>query len=134
MDLSSINTMASLIGLTETGRSTHGIVGYSPAGANAGATTDQAAAAPYCAAGQAPAFAAGLIGLKQQVGDVMGSPVECEHAVSSSGDSIQQTTTGLAAYNKLTNTVSFTDGWRHYAVTSRGFITWEGAESDPPAG
>jgi hypothetical protein len=130
MDLSSITTMASVLGLTETGRASHGVVGYSPQ-LEAQAHTP---AAPYCQAGQAPAFAAGLTGLKQQIGDVMGTPVECEHAVSPAGDTIQQTSTGLAAYNKLTNTVSFTDGWRHYAVTPRGFVSWEGAESNPPAG
>jgi hypothetical protein len=81
-----------------------------------------------------PAFALGLSGLKQQLGDSMGTPVECEHAISASGDTVQQTTTGLAAYDKATNTVSFTDGWRHWAITPRGFVAWEGSDSNPPNG
>ena len=52
----------------------------------------------------------------------MGAPLECEHPASGNGDTIQQTTTGLAAYTSATNTVSFTDGWRHWAITPSGFV------------
>jgi hypothetical protein len=38
------------------------------------------------------------------------------------------------AHNKLTGMVSFTDGWRHYAITASGFTTWEGSQSEPPTG
>jgi hypothetical protein len=129
MDLSSISAAASILGLTETGRASHGAVGYAAEIVH----VNQTASAPYCQAGQAPAFALGLSGLKERLGDSMGAPVECEHAASPTGDTVQQTTTGLAAYRKLTNTVSFTDGWRHWAITPRGFVAWEGSESDPPA-
>jgi hypothetical protein len=131
MDLSSVTVAASVLGLTETGRATHGPAGYQP-------TLDvqraQAGTAPYCAAGQSPAFAATLTELKQQVGNAMGAPLECEHPTSAIGDTIQQTTTGLVAYTKLTNTVSFTDGWRHWALTPRGPVTWEGTDPNPPPG
>jgi hypothetical protein len=130
MDLSSLSTAASILGLTETGRITHGAVGYT---ARAQAVQQDQAVAPYCRPGQVPAFALGLSGLKERLGDAMGSPVECEHASSPTGDTLQQTTTGLAAYKTLTNTVSFTDGWRHWAITPGGFVAWEGTESDPPA-
>ena len=63
----------------------------------------------------------------------MGTPVECEHPADTSGDTVQQTTTGLAAYTQATNTVSFTDGWRHWAISPSGFVSWEGTESTPPA-
>jgi hypothetical protein len=129
MDLSGIATAASVLGLTETGRFTHGAVGYS-----VNTAADQPLVAPFCNSGQVPAFALGLSNLKQQLGESMGTPVECEHAISPTGDTIQQTTTGLAAYDKLTNTVSFTDGWRHWAITPRGFVAWEGSDSNPPAG
>jgi hypothetical protein len=59
--------------------------------------------------------------------------VECEHVTSPSGDTQQQTTTGLLAYTKASNTVSFTDGWRHWALTAQGYVTWEGPQSEPPA-
>ena len=134
MDLSAVTAAASVLGLTENGRSTHGTVGYTPKVANAAETYAGSAAAPFCNPGQAPAFAAGPSALRGRLGDTMGTPVECEHAISAAGDTIQQTTTGLVAYNTLTNTVSFTDGWRHYAITPRGFVTWEGADSNPPPG
>jgi hypothetical protein len=130
MDLSSITTAASVLGFTETGRLSHGAAGYTAqAHAEQSITT-----APFCNPGQLPSFAPGVATLQQKLGDVMGAPVECEHAVTATGDTIQQTTTGLVAYNSLTNTVSFTDGWRHWAVAARGFVAWEGPESDPPAG
>jgi hypothetical protein len=132
MDLSSITSIVSILGITETGRLTHGAVGYN---ANAPTVEVQGAqsAAPYCSSGQVPTFALGLSGLKQRLGDTMGAPLECEHPASANGDAIQQTTTGLAAYTSLTDTVSFTDGWRHWAMTPSGFTQWEGTEPNPPA-
>jgi hypothetical protein len=131
MDLSSVTTVASILGLTETGRLTHGAAGYHP---NADVQADQPAAAPYCNPGQSPVFAVGMADLKQRLGNAMGAPLECEHPTSAIGDTVQQTTTGLAAYNKLTNTVSFTDGWRHWAQTPHGPVTWEGTDPNPPPG
>ncbi len=119
MDLSGIETVASVLGVDETTASTPD-VGYT------------AAQAPYCAAGQQPAFLNGMAALKQQVGDPMGTPVECEHVASAAGDTVQQTSMGLAAYDKATNTVSFTDGWRHWALTAQGLIAWEGDSAAPP--
>jgi hypothetical protein len=119
MDLSSVNSLVSILGITETGRLTHGAVGY-----NANALAAEAAPAPYCNPGQVPAFALGLSSLKQRLGETMGAPLECEHPASGDGDTLQQTTT---------NTVSFTDGWRHWAITPSGFAQWEGVEPNPPA-
>src|SRR5690349_8532931 len=92
MDPSSLISAASILGLTETGRSSHGAVGY--VAYSGQAQVDQAVAAPYCPAGTSPTFAVGLSGLKRQLGDSMGTPVECEHAMSSTGDTVQRTTTG----------------------------------------
>jgi hypothetical protein len=132
MDLSSVTSQASMLGVTETGRFSHGSVGYTVGAA--AAESSAGPSAPYCNPGQMPNFALGLSGLKQRLGDTMGAPVECEHPATANGDTIQQTTTGLAAYTSSTNTVSFTDGWRHWAITPTGFTRWEGTESDPPAG
>jgi hypothetical protein len=63
----------------------------------------------------------------------MGKAVECEHAASAAGDTVQQTSTGLAAYDKASNTVSFTDGWRHWELTAQGLVSWEGEDKMPPA-
>jgi hypothetical protein len=101
-----------------------------------GATVKQpvTATAAYCQPGQQPTFALGVADLQQQLGDTMGAPLECEHPVSANGDTIQQTTTGLVIYRAATNTVMFTDGWRHWALTPRGMVRWEGTDSDPPTG
>jgi hypothetical protein len=125
MNLSVIETVASVLGIDERSSSTHQ-VGYTLEGKSA-------PPARYCQPGEAPTFANGLAALKQQVGNVMGTPLECEHADSAGGDTMQQTSTGLAAYNALTNTASFTDGWRHWALTPGGLVSWEGTDADPPA-
>jgi hypothetical protein len=133
MNLSSVTAAVSMLGLTDTGRSTHGAVGYMPS-APVAAAEQQAPTAPFCTGGQMPSFSPAAAVLRQQLGDSMGVPVECEHGSGAVGDTVQQTSTGLVAYTRLTDTVSFTDGWRHWAITPRGFIAWEGTESNPPAG
>jgi hypothetical protein len=125
VDLSSISRLASVLGLTQDGRLAHE-VGYSPASEAAGA------ARPFCQEGQAPTFSAGIAALQARLGPLMGQPIECEHAVSAAGNTTQQTTTGLVAYSSATNTVTFTDGWRHWALTSQGMVDWEGEAADPP--
>ena len=146
MDLSSVTTAARLLGFVENGRPARGyapnaaaeaagvrvISAVQPASAEAAPTAAPAQAA-YCNPGQAPAFVHGFADLKSSIGDVMGTPVECEHPASADGDTVQKTTTGLAAYRKSTNTVTFTDGWRHWALNGRGVVSWEGSQADPPA-
>ena len=127
MDLSVIQRAAAFLGVTETVSTTRP-VGYSEATAEQETTPP----APYCPAGQQPAFNNGMAMLKQRVGAAMGAPVECEHPTTAAGDTVQQTSTGLAAYTQKTNTVTFTDGWRHWAITPAGYVTWEGSESNPP--
>jgi hypothetical protein len=89
--------------------------------------------APYCSPGTSPRFTDGFAALKAGLGPIMGEPLECEHADASSGDILQQTTTGLAFWRKSTNTPTFTDGYRHWALTARGLVAWEGSSIDPPA-
>src|SRR5215213_2366987 len=86
MDLSSISTAASILGIG------HTALRYDP---RASTVQDQpaqvvgtvkaeeqatAASAPNCAGGAVPAFVNGMAELKAQLGDVMGTPTECEHA------------------------------------------------------
>jgi hypothetical protein len=132
MNLSGIETAAAFLGITQSTDLTRQ-VGYSSTREQDAVVQPAAAgAAPYCQAGQTPTFANGIAALKQQVGDAMGTPVECEHVASVRGDTIQQTSTGLAAYNSSTNTVTFTDGWHHWALTADGFVSWDGTEASPP--
>ena len=121
MNLSGVETLASVLGVDETAASPPD-VGYTQPHA------------PYCNTGQQPAFLNGMAALKQQVGDVMGTPIECEHVASGAGDTVQQTSTGLAAYSKATNTVSFSDGYRHWTLMSGGLVTWDGDAGPPAAG
>ena len=126
VNLSGVSTIVAVLGINERlGTTRH--VGYSATEAN------QATLAAFCNPGQSPAFVNGLAALKRSVGDAMGTPVECEHASSGTGDTLQQTTTGLAAYDALTNTVTFSDGWHHWAITSRGYVTWDGTQALPPS-
>jgi hypothetical protein len=134
MDLSALGTAASVLGI----RDSHPLR-YDPRAATQStaaveAAPDAIAEAPYCIPGQTPMFALGLAELKAELGDTMGTPVECEHGSSTAGDTVQQTTTGLAAYNQATNVLTFTDGWRHWALRSGSVVSWEGTQSDPPAG
>ena len=87
--------------------------------------------AGFCGVGQAPHFAFGLAALKGVLGDVMGDPLECEHPNSGNGDTLQQTTTGLAMYRQSTNSPEFTDGWNHWALAADGLLAWAGDEAAP---
>src|SRR5919199_1838493 len=98
--------------------------------------TPRAAAAqvaPHCLDDQAPQFVLGFAALKAQIGPAMGDAVECEYPDPlGTGDTEQHTTTGLAFFRKSTNTPTFTDGYTHWALTSRGVVTWTGSAIDPP--
>lgn len=95
-------------------------------------STVGAQSAPVCLPGQSPAFAFGIAELQALVGAAMGDPLECEHTNPANGDTEQRTTTGLAYFRPSTNTPSFTDGYRHWALTPQGVLFWEGTASDPP--
>lgn len=88
--------------------------------------------APFCAPGQRPTFHPGLAALKLRLGDVMGVVLECEHLNNANGDTLQQTTTGLAYFRWATGLPTFTDGWRHWALSGDELIAWEGESPDPP--
>lgn len=76
--------------------------------------------APYCRAGESTQYRFGFASMKAYLGATMGDAAECEHPNSANGDTLQQTTRGLAFWRKSTNTPTFTDGWRHWALTSGG--------------
>ncbi len=80
---------------------------------------------PACPPGQAPRFVQ-FAALKEQLGTAMGTPLECEHASPEIGDLFQQTTTGFAFYDMKSATPTFTDGDRHWALTSSGLTHWTG--------
>ncbi len=85
-----------------------------------------------CGPGQQPSFVFGFATLKEEVGEAMGEPLECEHANPGNGDALQRTTTGLAFYRRSTNTPTFTNGSEHWALTPEGVVYWVGEAIDPP--
>lgn len=111
-------------------------VGYQPPNAGltaaeagqpvAGGGSETLKAAPYCPPGEAPTFVLGFAKLHQQLGDIMGQPLECEHLNPANRDSLQQTSTGLAVYRPSPGQLSFTDGWRHWALSGSRLVSWEG--------
>ncbi len=138
VDLSGVSQVASFMGFSSrVGRPPAVAVGVPrtaaiPSGARVIEATAQAPA--YCQPGQTPQLASPFAALKQRLGDTMGTPLECEHVNAENGDTVQETTTGLAVYRKRTGTPTFTNGWAHWALTERGLVTWEGERTDPPAG
>src|SRR5205085_194279 len=109
---------------------TAGSVIASPSAAETAPPT--AAAGPYCASGQPATFVLGFAQLHDTLGDaVMGEPVECEHANAANGETLQQPTTGLAIYRPSTGELSFTDGWRYWALTPASTVAREGDDQMP---
>jgi hypothetical protein len=139
VDLSSITAAADLLGIRQFAlryepRAVAPVEAAQESAGGVAQASAPAVAAAVCSPSQ-PIFVLGMADLKQQLGDVMGVPLECEHPAATAGDSLQQTSTGLAVYSKRTNLVTFTDGWRHWAVDATGdLISWEGTQADPPRG
>jgi hypothetical protein len=91
-----------------------------------------------CPAGQSPHYVFGFAVLHNRLGPaVMGDPLTCEFPdPNGTGDVLQVTNHGLAFWRKSTNTPTFTDSWRHFALTPASPLTvvyWEGPSIDPPA-
>ncbi len=86
-----------------------------------------AQSAPHCDAGQSPRFAARFALLAAQTGEVMGEPLSCPYAdPGGSGDTLQDTSTGLAVWRHAINVPTFTDGWTHWALINIGLARWTG--------
>lgn len=73
----------------------------------------------FCPSGQAPHFQYGFAFLKQQLGEIMGEPLQCEH-YDAKGNAFQQTTTGQAIYQKETNRLTFSGGHHVWTWTPDG--------------
>lgn len=95
--------------------------------------TPMSAVAQEVSACQTPQFVFGFATLKAQLGDAMGEPVSCEYAdPNGTGDTLQDTSTGLAFWRKSTNTPTFTNGTTHWGLAPTGLLSWTGASIDPP--
>jgi hypothetical protein len=89
--------------------------------------------APWCSDGQSPEFHFGFADLSQALGPRMGSPLECEHGDSATGNDLQVTTTGMAVYSWCTNTSGFVsaDSNDYWALVPTGLTHWTSSESRP---
>jgi hypothetical protein len=80
-----------------------------------------------------PSYRFGFADIKARLGESMGEPVSCEYAdPNGTGDTLQDTTAGLAFWRKSTNTPTFTNGGTHWGLTAAGLVSWTGASIDPP--
>ena len=92
-----------------------------------------AQSAPFCADAQSVEWLDAFGPLSEQLGDVMGEPVECSHQASDGGDTVQETSTGLAILRMPNGLATFTDGTTRWALTTdQGLISWMGTSLDPP--
>jgi len=92
-----------------------------------------AQSAPFCADAESVNWLDAFAPLSEQLGDVMGDPIECPHPTTEGGDTVQQTSTGLAILRMPTGLPSFTDGTTRWALTAdQGLVSWMGTSLDPP--
>jgi hypothetical protein len=97
-------------------------------------TSGSAQPAPHCGSDDPPQFVFGFANLKTLLGATVGEPLSCEYAdPNGTGDTLQDTTGGLAFWRKATNTPTFTDGATHWGLTTFGLVGWTGDSIDPPA-
>jgi hypothetical protein len=110
VDLRTLTGVPSALGFTMfSPKLVHGQSGYpAPPFANVSLACDPTS----------PTFALGMASLKGRLQDSMGDPTECEHPVDATGNTIQATTTGVAAYLAASQTVTFTDGTHRWALTA----------------
>jgi hypothetical protein len=86
-------------------------------------------------AAELPRFVLGFAFLKEQLGPIMGVPLEPEHGTPDSCDTQQRTSTGLAYWRCSANAMSFAaapDGLQHWAWNGGRLVTWSGTSPDPP--
>jgi hypothetical protein len=114
-----LDTLDSMAGLWSAAKPEHHKVGTKPTVA-VGCASDR------------PTFGAELGQLRQALGDdIMGEARECPHVDRVTGDRVQVTSTGLAAYRESEGRATFTDGYRHWALDVHGLMYWEGDSSEP---
>jgi hypothetical protein len=89
--------------------------------------------AAWCPRGEVPTFRFGFSALADALGSEIGLPIECEHGLNSTGDTLQTTTTGVARYDWCTNTPSFARGAEHWTLTPGGLEHWTEGVDFPPS-
>jgi peptidoglycan/xylan/chitin deacetylase (PgdA/CDA1 family) len=77
-------------------------------------------------------FGPHLIGLRADVGEAMGLPLDCEHpTLSAAGETRQATSTGTAWYTTGSSTALFTDGVHRWTLDTTGLTYWSTPDAVP---
>src|SRR5688572_19049265 len=85
-----------------------------------------------CGVCQTTQFRGGFALLKSQLGEVMGTALECEY-YDAEGNVSQRTTTGVVLYSSETNAVMFMAGNQHWVWTGEGLAYWiDPVQTAPP--
>jgi peptidoglycan/xylan/chitin deacetylase (PgdA/CDA1 family) len=72
-----------------------------------------------------------MIDLRADIGEAMGQPLDCEHALDAAGDTIQPTSTGTAWYTRYNSTSIFTDGYQRWVLDPTGLRYWGTPDAVP---
>jgi peptidoglycan/xylan/chitin deacetylase (PgdA/CDA1 family) len=76
-------------------------------------------------------FGLHMLDLRADVGDAMGQPLDCEHALDAAGDTIQPTSTGTAWYTIANRSAIFTDGYHRWELDPAGLLYWGSPDAVP---
>jgi hypothetical protein len=79
---------------------------------------------PYCGQDQSPTFGPAFATLVEQLGDIVGEPLDCEHADESSQLVVQATTTGNLFRDPSDGSVGFSNGVDRWIVGPDGAVVW----------
>jgi hypothetical protein len=136
-DLSGLSTVATYFGYNPPDRTTRAPTGFTSSSVTAVAIAPSVSSSPvaantYCSGGETPHYANGFQLLKDQLGDAMGDPMECEHVIDTQGDTQQMTSTGLASYDKRANATIFSQGPDHWQINATGLTQWTGDTPPTP--
>ena len=72
-----------------------------------------------------------MLVLRADIGVAMGQPLDCEHPMGATGDTIQPTSTGTAWYTNATSAAIFTDGYQRWELDPNGLTYWGSPDAVP---
>src|SRR5215470_14130422 len=82
--------------------------------------------AEWCEPGQTAQFQFGFADLAAELGGIAGTAIDCEHGEPWTQQTRQTTTTGVAIYDKCSNTPTFVRGAERWSLTPTGLRYWSG--------
>ncbi|MEA2190561.1 MAG: hypothetical protein QOI73_682 [Solirubrobacteraceae bacterium] len=92
----------------------------------------QGAWTTVCREGTATAFSGAFERLSQQLPQGMGRPRGCATVDSTTGDTVQRTTRGVATLSRRTGRATFHDSGRSWSIEGSRLLTWSADADEPP--